>query len=309
MPQMLPTASLGRTELVVTRLGYGAMEIRGGPRGRDVTPREAGEVLNAVLDAGVNYIDTSIDYGRSEEFIGKYLSHRRSEYFLASKCGCAVGAPTAPPGQRSQHVFTRDNIIAGVEQSLTRMKTDRIDVVQFHAAPSRETLKSEGAIDTLLDLKSQGKIRFIGMSSTLPNLADHIAMDVFDVVQIPYSALQREHEDSITQAADAGIGTVIRGGVAKGAPGVSGVNRAAVWQKFDEAKLDELREEGESRTAFMLRFTLAHPQIHTIIVGTLQPGHLLENVSVAEAGSLPIDVYDEARRRLDAVGISSTEVS
>ena len=87
---------LGRTGLQVTTLGYGAMELRGAPRGRDTTEAQAETILNAVLDAGINYIDTSIDYGLSEERIGRYISHRRSEYYLASKCGCLVGAPAAP---------------------------------------------------------------------------------------------------------------------------------------------------------------------------------------------------------------------
>ena len=54
-------------------------------------PEEAGRILNAVLDGGINMIDTSIDYGISEELIGRYISHRRNEYFLASKCGCWAG--------------------------------------------------------------------------------------------------------------------------------------------------------------------------------------------------------------------------
>src|SRR5262245_25716829 len=59
----LPKRALGRTGLQVTMLGYGAMELRGAPRGRDVTDPQAETILNAVLDAGINYIDTSIDYG------------------------------------------------------------------------------------------------------------------------------------------------------------------------------------------------------------------------------------------------------
>jgi len=96
----LPKRELGRTGLQVTTLGYGAMELRGAPRARDTTEAQAKTILNAVLDAGINYIDTSIDYGVSEERIGHYISHRRSEYYLASKCGCLVGAPAAR-GQRS----------------------------------------------------------------------------------------------------------------------------------------------------------------------------------------------------------------
>ena len=81
----LPKRELGRTGLQVTMLGYGAMELRGAPRGRDVTEAQAETILHAVLDAGINYIDTSIDYGFSEERIGRYIANRRSEYYLASK--------------------------------------------------------------------------------------------------------------------------------------------------------------------------------------------------------------------------------
>jgi len=72
-----------------------------------------------------------------------------------------------------------------------------------------------------------------------------------------------------------------------------------VW---DAAGLDELRADGESRTAFLLRFTVSHPDMDTTIVGTLRPEHLAENVRAAEVGPLPPDVYAEAKRRLDAVG-------
>src|ERR1700694_1325821 len=140
---------LGRTGLQVTTLGYGAMELRGAPGARDITEPQAETILNAVLDAGINYIDTSVDYGLSEERIGRYISERRSEYYLAGKCGCLVGAPPAPRGQRGAHVFTRENIIAGVEQSLRRMKTDHLDVVQFHSSPSQRTLDENGAVDAL----------------------------------------------------------------------------------------------------------------------------------------------------------------
>src|SRR4051794_36507553 len=94
----LPKRELGRTGLQVTMLGYGAMELRGAPRGRDVTEEQAETILHAVLDAGINYIDTSIDHGVSEERIGRYIADRRSDYYLASKCGCLVGATPAPRG-------------------------------------------------------------------------------------------------------------------------------------------------------------------------------------------------------------------
>ena len=155
---------------------------------------------------GINFIDTSPDYGVSEELIGEHISQRRDEYFLASKCGCPVNQPPPAAGERPAHVFTPENIRAGVEQSLRRMRTDHLDLVQFHISPSRDTLEENGAVDALAELRDEGKIRFIGMSGTLPNLVDHIEMGVFDAFQIPYSALEREHEDAIPDAAVAGLG-------------------------------------------------------------------------------------------------------
>ena len=166
----LPKRELGRTGLQVTMLGYGAMELRGAPRARDITERQAETILNAVLDAGINYIDTSIDYGLSEERIGRYIGHRRDDYYIASKCGCLVGAPPSPPGQRSPHIFTRENIVAGVEQSLRRMKTDHLDVVQFHSSPSQHTLaERRGRSAAGTQERRQGAVhRYVGhLSSSL----------------------------------------------------------------------------------------------------------------------------------------------
>ena len=281
-------------------LGYGAMELRGAPRGRDVTDAQAETILHAVLDAGINYVDTSIDYGVSEARIGRYIGDRRAEYYLASKCGCLVGAPPAPRGQTSAHVFTRDNILAGVEQSLVRMQTDYLDVLQFHASPSRRTLEEHGALETVLELKRAGTIRYIGMSGTLPHLADHVAMGVFDVFQIPYSAVEREHEAIITAAAKAGAGIVIRGGAAKGAP-TEGKQDGVQWERWRQVHLDDLLE-GMTPMEFILRFTFTHPDLHTNIVGTISPRHLQHNVNVVRHGPLPADVYAEARRRLQAAG-------
>jgi aryl-alcohol dehydrogenase-like predicted oxidoreductase len=295
----LEKRQLGRTGLQVTTLGYGAMELRGAPRGRDVSEEQAETILNAVLDSGINFIDTSIDYGLSEERIGRYISHRRSEYYLASKCGCLAVAP--PPGaanERQPHVFTRENVIAGVNQSLQRMKTDYLDLVQFHSSPSRQQLEEEGALEALLELKQQGKVRFIGVSGTIPNLKQQIDMGVFDEFQIPYSALERNHEDLISEAARSGAGVVIRGGVAKGAP-----EREAgdPWTRWQEAELDDLLGE-MTRMEFILRFTISHPDMATTIVGTVNPDHLKGNIDAVMKGRLPADIYEEAKRRLANAG-------
>jgi len=293
----------------VTILGYGAMELRGRPRGPAIEDAEAGRLLNAVLDAGISLIDTSIDYGRSEELIGRYLARRRDEYFLASKCGCLLGDPPADAAPPFPHDYRAGNIRAGAEQSLRRLGTDRLDLVQVHMSPSRARLEADDTIETLLSLRAAGKVRFIGMSGTLPHLPDHIAMGVFDVFQIPYSAIQREHEDLITAAAAAGAGTLIRGGAARGAAaqdkdwrqGPIGLAEGEGQRRWESSGVQDLLGD-MSRQEFVLRFTLSHPGLSSTIVGTSQMGHLRANLAAAGKGPLPADIYEEARHRLQPAG-------
>jgi len=298
----IPRRTLGRTGLEVTTLGFGAMELRGGPMGPEISDEDAGTLLNTVLDEGINFIDTSIDYGRSEKLIGTFIAHRRSEYVLASKCGCVPGAPGG-----SEHVHTAENIRRGVEHSLRTMKTDHLDLVQFHRSLSREEFDADGALQEVLALRDEGKARFVGVSAVLPTLNEQIDMGVFDAFQIPYSALQREHDDVITRASDAGMGIIIRGGVARGAPDdwegrhYYMVSSDTMREYWDGAKLDELLD-GMSRVEFMLRFTLSHPGLDTTIVGTRSVAHLHDNLAAAAKGPLPDELLTEAKNRLAAAG-------
>ncbi len=300
----LPKRTLGRTGLEVTTVGYGARELRGGSRGRPVSEEDAGRILNAVLDSGINFIDTSMDYGLSEERIGAHISHRRDEYYLASKCGDLAGWTENERRISAPHLFTRKNVIAGVEQSLRRMNTDYLDLLQVHASPSKQVLEKGSVVEAMQELQQQGKVRFIGMSSTMPHLRDHIAMGVFDEFQIPYSCLERQHEDAISEAAKAGAGIVIRGGAAKGAPSDDERNRALgadAMRIWEEAGLDELLGD-MSRMEFVMRFTATHPDASTNIVGTINPDHLAANIEAVARGPLPPDVYAEAKRRLAEAG-------
>jgi aryl-alcohol dehydrogenase-like predicted oxidoreductase len=295
----LPAATLGRTGLEVTKLGYGAMEVRGTRiwNGRPVTDDEADRILNVVLDSGINFIDTANDYGRSEEYIGRFISKRRGEFYLATKCGCTVVRRDENTDD-TPHVWTRENLFRGLHESLERMKTDYVDVMQLHN-PSVEQAEQGDLVNVLKEMKQQGKVRWIGCSSTNPHLPTYIEWGVFDVFQIPYSALEREHEGAIQAAADAGSGVIVRGGVARGEPG-SGLGNEERWTLWEAADMDELLEEGESRTAFLLRFTITHPGMSTTIVGTKNSEHLQENVQAAQRGPLSPEVYEEAKRRLAA---------
>ena len=309
MSNGLPMRTLGRTGLKVTHLGYGALELRGvtdeaGVPERDLTDAQAETILNAVLDSGINYIDTARRYGASEEYIGKYLSHRRSEYVLATKTSRAGTVD-------GRAIWSAEHALRSIDESLTRLRTDYVDVLQLHN-PWPEDLDPTGLLDALLEIKRQGKARWIGISTNLPHLPAHAAVQEFDVFQTSYSTLQPEHADWITRLTEDGRGTIIRTRAAKGEPdlpgslahsrGIAFAADEERWVNFEKAKLDELREEGESRVAFILRYTFAHPDVSTVIVGALDPVHLRENVRTLEKGPLAPDVMAEVHRRLEPLG-------
>jgi len=293
------TNTLGRTGLEATQLGYGSMGLRG-PKtwGVRVVGEEAAEAfLHRVLDAGINFIDTSPDYGLSEERIGRYIGSRRNEFYLATKCGCVY--TQQDDHLELDHVWEKDVIRRNIETSLQRLRTDRIDVMQFHGGDA-ETLKREGLIDLLRDYRDQGVIRFLGVSSKLPQLPALIDLGVFDTFQIPYSCLSPEHHDWITKAAETGAGIILRGGLAKGGPDAE-IQRRALNDVWAQAGLDNVLPSGMKRAELILRYTLSHPHCHTTIVGTCNAGHFAENLYAAEQGPLPAELYDEVQSRVAAV--------
>ncbi len=287
---------LGRTGLAVTQLGYGSMGLRG-PRTwgvRVVSDQDADRFLNAVLDAGINFIDTSPDYGVSEERIGRYIGSRRDEFYLATKCGCVY--TQREDHLELDHVWKPDVIQRNLETSLQRLRTGYVDVLQFHGGDA-ETLQREGLIDVVTKLRDQGLVRFIGVSSSLPHLPALIDLGVFDTFQIPYSCLAPQHHDLICRAAESGAGIILRGGIAQGGPDAE-IQRPALNEIWDKAQLDELRPDGMTRAEFILRYTLAYPYCHTAIIGTCNLAHLAENLAAADHAPLPQELVSEITARV-----------
>jgi len=293
---VVPRRQLGNTGMQVTQLGYGSMGLRG-PNSwgvRVVDDDDSDKFLNLVLDSGINFIDTAPDYGVSEERIGRAIGSRRSEYYLATKCGCDYI-------QHEDHIevihtWTRDVLQRNIETSLDRLQTDSIDLLQFHGGDA-ETLEREGLIQMLVDFRSQGLIGHLGSSSSLPHLPGMIALGVFETFQIPYSCLAPGHHDWITRAAETGAGIIIRGGIAHGGPDAE-IDRPALNDVWKAAGLDELLTDGMSRAELILRYTLSHPDCQTTIVGTCSEMHLAENLASMARGPLDPLLYDEITTRV-----------
>ena len=286
----------GKTGLEVTELAYGAMELR------KVDEAQADQLLNTVLDSGIHFIDTSPDYGNSEDLIGKFIAGRRDEYVLASKCGCNV--PRASDDD-VRHIWTPDQVFHNVDHSLERMKTDYLDLLQIHSATAQE-VKGGEVIDAMKEVQAQGKVRHIGYTATgqgefaFADVREMIDWDDYSFYQLPYNAVARTHEETVSVAAGKGAGIILRGTVKPTYARVYGQDDwQALWEK---AELDDLLDEGDDRYRFMLRFAISHPDYSTVIIGTRSLEHLADNVRTFEAGSLAEDVVAEAKRRLDAAG-------
>ncbi len=306
----MPLISFGNTGLTVSRVGFGGMELAGLPRAPDLSVSQATNLVHAAMDLGINYFDTSIDYGNSEEVLGIALRKRRDRVVIASKCGCL--AEEHAQDERS-HVYTPSNISAGIRQSLKRLGTDHIDVMQFHGNPTMERLEQEGGLQTLLELQKKGVIGHIGLSSRKPYVSEFLDMDMISVFQLPYSALQRQHEDIADIVSRSGRAVVARGVTARGSVanvwssvpiGMSEGQAQIIW---DKAGIDELISP-MSRIEFMIRFAVTNPAVNVLLTGTSNVSHLEENVSAAGKGPLDQDLYQAVVARLTEAGSMAEEV-
>lgn len=275
MKPQLPKTTLGTTGLEVTRLGYGS-----GHR-KPMDDQQRDTILSAVVDAGINFIDTAISYGNSEELIGRFLKHKRDKFYLATK----------------GNLWNADDLENQLNQSLKRLATDYVDIYQLHN-PTVEQCRSANLVDALNKFKKSGKCRWIGISTSIPDFNQFVEWNSFDIFQIPYSALQMENENTMNKAANSGAGIIINGAVALGEPNV-GKGSQVVWDNFEKYNLQQFLDINETKTSFMLRFTLTNNNAHTAIVGTTNPEHLNLNIESVLKGPLTTDVYNAVRKTID----------
>lgn len=274
---------LGKADLNVSVLGLGA-----GRLGDDEVPEDAvSELLNTALDAGINFIDTAPSYGASEERIGRHLQHRRDDFLLATKGG--YGVPGVPD-------WTPEVIAPGIEQSLSRMKTDRIDVFQLHSCP-REVAMRDDMLAALEKAKDTGKVRFTGYSGEGEALAWAVRSGKFDAVQCSVNLFDQKNLEYVVPAgAHHGVGVIAKRSLG------NAVWRHAAWPKGEDAdywmRMQAMQlDVGELEWAeIALRFSAFTPGVSTALVGTMRPDHLEDSVAAVAKGPLP----EETRLRIHA---------
>src|SRR5947208_8306465 len=289
---------LGRTDLEVSEIGFGALEI-GRPWGLPIegdfvipSERDAGALLDRVLDLGINFIDTAPAYMLSEERLGRLLKHRRQGLYLASKCGEYFD------GYESRYDFSTAGTLQFIETSLKRLQTDYLDLVQIHCGPDEaETIRRGEALEGMLRAKRHGKARWVGASCDVDGARAALEMNAYDVLQLPYSLLCRliegkdpSGDSALSRAARLGVGIIVREPLARGkltdksrrAPdGDAAVQKA-------QALLGRLAQRGVGTplSQIAIQFVLRRPEVGMVLVGTRNARHLEDAV---QAAARPLD--------------------
>jgi aryl-alcohol dehydrogenase-like predicted oxidoreductase len=282
---------LGKTDMLVSVVGFGGAEIGYEKASTDTVTK----LLNSALDAGLNVIDTAECYYGSEELIGNAVSDRRGEFYLFTKCG-------HPHGMESAANWSRDSILQGIERSLQRLKTDRLDIVQLHSCSESELRKGE-VITALQTAREKGYTRYIGYSGD--SRAAHFAVEcgAFDTLQTSINIADQEAIDlTLPLAREKNMGVIAKRPLANAAwkTGHRPMDsyHHEYWQRLQKLNYDFLRSSDLERTiSIALRFTLSVPGVHTAIVGTKNPERWQQNAKLLGAGPLSEAEFCAIRHR------------
>ena len=305
---------LGKTDLMVSEIGFGAWGIGDGWGTQD--DAEATNALHRSFDLGMNFYDTALGYGNghSEALIGKAFRKERNSVIIASKI----------PPHKTAHgpvndndplsaVFSKEWIISCTEKTLKNLGSDYVDLQQLHAWTNAYTYQDEWR-EAFLKLKQDGKIRAFGVSVNDwdayggVNLAKSGRVDS---IQIIYNIFEQRPEEGVLPAAlENGVGILARvpfeEGLLSGAlyPGYKFTPGDWRGQWLPPERLDEAAKRVEALKQFLtpqtptlaslaLKFILGNPAVSTVIPGMRRISHVDANAQVSD--SEPLDAATLAK--------------
>ncbi|MBG83047.1 MAG: aldo/keto reductase [Phycisphaerae bacterium] len=248
--------TLGSTGIECSRLGWGAFKI-----GRDqgtkfpddyVIPSEdeSIRIIHGMLDMGINLIDTAPSYGLSEIRLGKALEGRRDGIILSTKVG-----ERFENGQ-SHYDFSSTAAVKSLQESLKRLKTDHVDILWIHSDGNDQAILEDDAyVETLESLKDAGMTRAIGFSGKSVE-GNRSALSWADAVMIEYHLQDRSHEPVILEAADRGIGVVVKKALRSG------------------------HLPGDEALRFVLHESPAAEAINSVIIGSIHIERMKSNLAM-----------------------------
>jgi aryl-alcohol dehydrogenase-like predicted oxidoreductase len=268
---------LGRTDMIVSVLGFGGSEIGYEGAGASTVAR----LLRGALDAGLNVVDTAECYMDSETLIGQAIGDRRREVYLFTKCG--------HPRGWGRGDWRPASLLSTVERSLTRLRTDHVDLLQLHSC-SRAELQKGDVIEALDRARARGWVRYIGYSGDGEAARSAVECGRFDTLQTSVNVADQEALDlTLPLAREQEMGVIAKRPLANVAwrharePEAYHVD---YWKRLRLLDHGFVRDPARAM-ATALRFTLSVPGVHTAIVGTPKPGRWQQNAALLANGPLP----------------------
>jgi len=287
--------TLGRTGLSVSRIALGGYPFGGVNRANDWDPWSAAGrataigTVNYALDNGINYIDTAPGYGEgnSERIIGEVMKTRRAETVLATKV--------------RWEGMSKQATIDSVHESLKRLNTDRLDIVQFHGgmftAEQYQHIVKGGPLEGLMELKQKGEIGFIGLTAEEPWTAiQFLAHPEIDLYQVAYNFIyQHAAKHFLIDGTEAGVGIVTMRTMTSGIFQRAARTLAPEWQPAHDL------------FQVCLEFVLSDSRVHAPIVGMRWPHEVDKNIALLERFTPAFDLAALPRMTADVYKAEDSE--
>jgi len=296
--------TLGRTGLSVSEIGYGAWGI-GAAQWVGAREDESVAALRRAIELGVNFVDTARGYGESERIVGSVLRDH-PDVLVATKVPPKNGIWPAPSGVHPDEAFPGDHIRESLETSLAASGLETFDVLQFHVW-SDEWVGRGDWLETIADLRREGKIRFFGVSINdyqPENALELIRSGAVDTVQVIYNAFHQQPEEQLLPAcAEHGVGVIVRVALDEG--GLTGrITADATFPEGDfrntyfggdrpeqvERHVTELvRDLGidtDELADVALRYVLDNPAVSTVIAGMRSVRNVERNAATSDGRRL-----------------------
>jgi aryl-alcohol dehydrogenase-like predicted oxidoreductase len=308
---------LGRTNLEVSEVGYGAWGL-GGSGWIGAEDDRSLKALHRAVDLGLNFIDTALDYGdgHSERLVGQVVRERPETVYVATKVPPKNRTWPARDGSRVEEVFPGSHVRESAEASLRNLGLETIDLLQLHVW--QDDWADQGDwLETVEALRDEGKVRFFGVS-----INDHqptnalrlVQAGTVDAVQVIYNLFDQSPEDELLPACQAhDVGVLARVPFDEG--GLTGTigpdtefdsedfraeyfrgDRKAMVQSRVRAIVDELGVEEADIAEIALRYVLSHPAVSTVIPGMRSVRNVERNVAVADGRGLPPEQVEKLHR-------------
>lgn len=255
---------LGNSGLMVSEIGLGCMSLKSNQ------PKQSKDIIQKAFDRGITFFDTAdlYDKGQNETVVGESVQAFRKQVILASK----VGNLWRADGSGWDWKASKDYIIRAIEGSLSRLKTDYIDLYQLHGGTIDDPI--DEIIEAFEYLKKQGKIRTYGLSSIRPNvIREFLSKSTISSVMMQYSLLDRRPEEEVDALLSAhGVHILARGALAKGLLVNKPVESYLQYSSGEVAhilrNLDNMAKlTGKDRATEAISYVLSNPVTATAVVG------------------------------------------